>query len=354
MTELKSEVQNKDEEVLTITRVFDAPRELVWKAWTNPQILMRWWGPRIFTSPACKIDLRVGGKYLVCMRSPDGKDYWTTGVYREIAPPSLLVMTNCFSDENGNVVPSTYYGMSPDIPLEMAVTVQLQEIEGKMKTKMILTHSGISKMSAKERSNAEQGWNESLDKLALAIEGEERDGDAAAKGANSPSEKPRTVFIAEPGKQEVTVVREFDAPRVLVFKAFTDPTLYVKWIGPRGYGMKLEKFEPKNGGSWRYIHKDQNGNEFGFHGVYHEVLPPELLIDTFEFEGLPERGHVSLESARFEELPGARTKLIIHSVYLSMTDRDGMVASGMEWGLNESLERLTELLADLKSSRKTK
>ena len=159
-------------------------------------------------------------------------------------------------------------------------------------------------------------------------------------------------FVAEPGKQDVTIVREFDAPREARFQGFHQSGSLRKVAGPRGYTMKLEKFEPRSGGSWRYIHKNPEGMEFGFHGVYHEVHPPELLIDTFEFEGLPERGHVSLEAARFEELPDDRTRLTIHSVFLSVADRDGQVSSGMEAGLNDSMERLTELLAEKSKGKK--
>jgi uncharacterized protein YndB with AHSA1/START domain len=159
--------------------------------------------------------------------------------------------------------------------------------------------------------------------------------------------KNKTRIIAEPEKQEILITREFDAPRELVFKAFTDPELYVQWLGPRRLKMRLEKFEPWSGGRWRYIHTDQDGNEYAFHGVNHEVLPPERMIDTFEFEGLPEKGHVSLETARFEELPGRRTKLTIHAVFQSIADRDGMVQSGMEEGVNDSHDRLDELLARL-------
>lgn len=157
--------------------------------------------------------------------------------------------------------------------------------------------------------------------------------------------KNKTVVVAEKGKQEFFVTREFDAPRELVFKAFTDPKLYVQWLGPRRMKMNLDRFEPRAGGSWRYTHVDSEGNEFGFHGVNHEVLFPERLIDTFEFEGLPEKGHVSLETARFEALPGGRTKLTIHSIFQSVADRDGMVGSGMEQGMSESFERLDELLS---------
>ena len=151
-------------------------------------------------------------------------------------------------------------------------------------------------------------------------------------------------ITVEPGKQELFIEREFDAPRDLVFKAFIDPENYAQWIGPRGLTTTFETFEPRNGGSWRYIQKDANGNEFAFHGVNHEVLSPERIIGTFEFEGLPEKGHVLLETSRFEELPGNRTKLTSQSVFMSVADRDGMLQSGMEEGVNDSYDRLDELL----------
>ena len=157
----------------------------------------------------------------------------------------------------------------------------------------------------------------------------------------------KTHMVAEPGKQELVVTREFDAPRELVFKAFTDPKLLVQWLGPRGLTMRLETFEPRNGGSWRYIHADKDGNEYGFHGVIHEVAAPERIIQTFEFEGLPEIGHVTLDTMRLEELPGERTRVTIQSVFQSIADRDGMVQAGMEQGVNEGYERLDELLANM-------
>jgi len=111
--------------------------------------------------------------------------------------------------------------------------------------------------------------------------------------------------------------------------------------------MKLDRFEPKSGGSYRYIHSDEKGNQYGFHGVIHEVSTPERIIQTFEFERLPDKGHVSLDTARFETLPGDRTIVIFQSVFQSVADRDGMLQSGMEGGLNESHERLDELLAGM-------
>jgi uncharacterized protein YndB with AHSA1/START domain len=150
-------------EELIITRIFEAPRERVWKAWTKPEQLKRWMGPKGFTSPFSSIDLRVGGRYLYCMRSPEGKDYWSTGVYREVLPPKRLVMTDSFADERGNVVPAAHYGMVSDFPLEMLITVVLEERDGT--TRLTLRHSGLVNVSETDSSNMEQGWNESLDKL---------------------------------------------------------------------------------------------------------------------------------------------------------------------------------------------
>jgi uncharacterized protein YndB with AHSA1/START domain len=150
---------------LVITRVFDAPRELVWKAWTEPERMKRWWGPQHFTAPVCKVDLRVGGTYLYCMRSPEGQDYWSTGVYREIVQPERIVCTDSFADEHGNQVPASHYGMGGDWPPALLVTVTFEEQAGK--TKLTLRHAGIP---AGEMSDlTKSGWNESFDKLAEAL-----------------------------------------------------------------------------------------------------------------------------------------------------------------------------------------
>jgi len=162
------------------------------------------------------------------------------------------------------------------------------------------------------------------------------------------AQKNQTKIIAEQGKQEIFIIREFEAPRELVFKALSDPKLVIQWLGPRDLSMRIEKFEPKSGGSYRYCHTDDKGNEFWFHGVIHEVAAPERIIQTFEFEGLPEKGHVAMETARLEALPGNRTRLTAHSVFQSVSDRDGMVMSGMERGVKDSHDRLDELFEKIK------
>ena len=155
----------------------------------------------------------------------------------------------------------------------------------------------------------------------------------------------QTKIIAEAGKQEFFIEREFDAPRELVFRAFSEPDLLQQWLGPERLTMEIEFYDNRSLGAYRFFHKDEKGNQYGFNGVIHEATSPERLIRTFEFEGLPERGHVSLETAIFVELPNERTLLKIQSVFKSVADRDGMMSSGMEGGMNEGFVKLDKLLA---------
>lgn len=157
----------------------------------------------------------------------------------------------------------------------------------------------------------------------------------------------KTTVFAEPGKQEVLITREFDAPRELVFKVCMNPNLISQWWGPRYLSTEVDRMDVRPGGQWRFINRDAEGNEYAFHGVYHEILAPERVIDTFEFEGLPETGHVTLETMKLEKLPGGRTRLTVQSVFQSVADRDGTLQSGMEEGLNETYDRLAELLAKM-------
>ena len=153
-----------------------------------------------------------------------------------------------------------------------------------------------------------------------------------------------TKITAEPSLPYIDMSREFDAPRDLVYRAFTDPDLLAQWLGPRRLTMIVDKFDVRDGGAWRYIHRDQDGTEYGFHGVFHGTPTPDAMVQTFEFEGAP--GHISLDTITLEERDG-RTLLRGHSVYQSIEDRNAMVESGMETGLNEGFDRLEELLPSL-------
>ena len=154
----------------------------------------------------------------------------------------------------------------------------------------------------------------------------------------------KTKIIAPSGVPQVVITREFDAPRELLYRAFTDPALIVQWLGPRRLTMTVERLDVRHGGEWRYIHRDADGNEYGFHGVFHGTPSPDGIVRSFEFEGAP--GHVSLETATFEE-HGGRTLVRQNAVFQTVEDRDLLVRSGMEQGVNEGMERLDDLVARL-------
>ena len=151
-----------------------------------------------------------------------------------------------------------------------------------------------------------------------------------------------TQIVADPQVPLVRIVREFDAPPEKVFRAHTDPELLVQWLGPRGVTMTVDHFDCRTGGSWRYLHR-QDGEEYGFHGCFHEVRPSELIVQTFTFEGFPDG--VALEKLVLEDIGGGRTRLTATSLVDSFEDRDAFIASGMEKGVVEGYEKLDELLA---------
>lgn len=156
-------------------------------------------------------------------------------------------------------------------------------------------------------------------------------------------------YVIEPGKQEIMITRDFNAPRELVFKAFTDPKLFAQWWGPRRYTSKIDKFDARPGGMWRVVQSGDDGIEHGFHGVHHDVVTPERIVATFEYEGVP--GHVLLQTLNLETL-GDKTRMVAQDVFQSVADRDGMVASGMREGADESYDRLAELLEEMKAGRR--
>lgn len=151
-----------------------------------------------------------------------------------------------------------------------------------------------------------------------------------------------TEFIIEPGRQDIVIKRVFDAPPEAVFQAMTDPAQIPQWWGPRQYQTIVDYADVRNGGSWRYLNRDDQGNEYAFHGVFHDITPAQRVTQTFEFEGVP--GHVSLETATLEPLDGGRTQCVAVSVFQSVQDRDRMVQSGMQEGTTDTMERLAELV----------
>lgn len=149
-------------------------------------------------------------------------------------------------------------------------------------------------------------------------------------------------IVAEPGTQNITITRDFDATPEQLFRAHTEPELLTRWLGPHGYEMTIDAFEARDGGRWAYSHKDGD-NTYRFRGVFHGEPSVDGITQTWEFLGFP--GVVSLETMTFEDLGDGRTRMHNLAVYPSVEARDGMLAAGMEKGVNEGYESLDEILA---------
>jgi uncharacterized protein YndB with AHSA1/START domain len=148
--------------------------------------------------------------------------------------------------------------------------------------------------------------------------------------------------LTTPTDREIHVERVFDAPRDRVFAAYTDPKLIPEWWGPNGTTTTVDRMDARTGGDWRFVIRNSDGTETGFRGTYREVSPPERIVQTFEWEGMP--GYVSVETATFEDL-GDRTKVVSTSLFHTTEERDGMLQSGMEGGMSQTYARLDALLA---------
>ena len=155
-----------------------------------------------------------------------------------------------------------------------------------------------------------------------------------------------TEISAPAGVPFIDMSREFDAPVELLYRAYSEPELLKQWLGPRKYEMVIEEYDLRDGGRWRYTHRDSDGNAFGFHGVFHGSQSPAGMLQTFEFDGAP--GHVSLDRLSFEER-GGRTVVRTHSTFESVEARDAMVEAGMASGVNEGFDRLDEVLASMRT-----
>ncbi|MEU0784164.1 SRPBCC family protein [Streptomyces sp. NPDC006173] len=151
-----------------------------------------------------------------------------------------------------------------------------------------------------------------------------------------------TRIDADPALPTIVITREFDASPDRVFRAYTDPDLVVQWLGPRRLEMRIDEYDARSGGAYRYVHREDDGTEYGFRGVFHEVRPGERIVQTFAYDGFPDS--VSLEKAVFEDL-GGRTRVTTTSVMESVEARDAIIKSGMQDGVRQGYERLDELLA---------
>lgn len=302
---------------VVITRVLHAPRSLVFKLWTEPEHIVRWWGPRGFTAPYARVDLRPGGGYLFCMRSPEGRDFWSTGVFREVVEAERLVFTDSFADERGNPVHPSHYGFDGEWPDEMTVTVTFAD-EGDG-TRITLRHSGLPDDHVRPSGD---GWSESLDKFAAALATADR---------------------------VLTLTRVFDAPRELVFEAWTRPEHVAQWWGPNGFTTTTEHMDVRPGGDWRFVMHGPDGTGYRNHIVFMEVARPDRLV----YKHVPEPGTepVTFEvTVRFTAL-GERTHVAMESLFPSAAALEHVIKHyGADEGGRQTLGRLAAYLGSLRRS----
>ncbi len=303
---------------IVIERVIDAPRELVFEAWTRPEHLVHWWAPRGCSTPAYTVDLRPGGAFHYCMRMADGRDIWGLGIFREVVRPEKIVYVDSFADEAGGKVPPSRYGMSNAHPAESLVTVSFSDLGGR--TRVVLRHSLPAAFP--ERSGVGQGWGEMMDRLAEhLLEG----------GDGAPDARER----------ELVATRVFDAPRELVFRMWTDPRHVAQWWGPRGFTNTILEMDVKPGGVWRLIMHGPDGRDYPNRIVFDLVVEPELLAYTHsaDTDGPPEVFATTVTFAA----EGHRTRLTMRMVFASREARDEMTRKyGADKGLVETLDRLGE------------
>jgi uncharacterized protein YndB with AHSA1/START domain len=302
------------------TRVFDAPRGLVFKAWTDPARVGQWWGPRGFTTTTYAMDVRPGGVWRFCMHGPDGVDYQNKVTYLEVVEPERIVFQHG-GDEDCE-------------PVNHRTTVTFEEHGGKTRLTMRMTFSTAEARDfVAEKYGAVEGLHQTLDRL----------GEYAATLAE-PKRPALTVTL--PSDREIVLTRVFDAPRRLVFEAVSRPEHVVRWWGPRGSSLTVCEMDVRPGGAWRFVLRGPDGQDHPFKGVYREIAPPERVVSTFIYDVEFIRDFESLETMTLAEQDG-KTTLTVVVLHQTKEARDGHLQSGMEGGAGETYDRLAELLATM-------
>jgi uncharacterized protein YndB with AHSA1/START domain len=312
----------KDREIV-ISRVYDAPPELVWRAWTDPEQVVRWWGPIGFTTTTRSMDVRPGGTWRFVMHGPDGRDYGNRIVFDEVVAPERLVYIH--DDDGDEAIES--------VKFRTTVTFERQGEKTRLTMHMVFPSREERDRIVKEHG-AVEGGIQHVTRLAEHL--------AKATGSSR-----HALVVALPSEREVILRRLFDAPRRLVFEAFTRPEHIRRWWGPRAYAMTVCEMDFRVGGSWRFVQRTPDGQEHPFTGVYKEIAAPERIVQTFIYDVEGIRDQIVIETITFEEQDG-KTILTNTAQYPSPESRDGYIDSGMEWGAIETMDRLGELVATMR------
>jgi uncharacterized protein YndB with AHSA1/START domain len=321
---------------LRFTRILDAPRDLVFKAWTSEVHLAQWWGPKGFTNPTCKIDLRPGGSIQIDMRAPDGVVYPMGGEFREIVKPERLVFTTtAIPDKDGKPL------------LETLVTVTFDEQGSQTKLSVHVQVTKAAPGAAAALSGMETGWTQTLDRLGEFTVLLRRN---AWSGAEVGPTRSADGVAAKSGDREIVATRVFDAPRNLVYEAWTNPKHVANWWGPRGFTTTIQEMDVRPGGVWRLVMHGPDGTDYKNKMVFLEVVKPERLVYKHEPEGDAEPVNFQVTVTFAEE--GEKTKVTFRMLFPSAAALDYVVSKhhAVE-GLSHTLARLAEHLAAERGAR---
>jgi uncharacterized protein YndB with AHSA1/START domain len=326
--------------VFELVRRFDAPRSLLWKLWTEPEHLRHWWGPKGASMRELNLDVRVGGALHCLVRLADGSEVWSKWVYLELVEPERIVFQNSRSDAQGNVTP---HPRVADWPLEMITAFEFAESAGK--TTVTMRSTALCATDAQKQAfeaghaGIRIGWTETFDRL---------DGEALTAGVAPPC-----------AADEFVIARMLDAPRELVWKAWTEAGHFGQWWGPKVFTNPVCSIDLRVAGAYRVVMRSPDGVDYPIKGVFREIKPHERLVMTMDCSEHPPAWHDMLKPDRapgdtnpvgtilcavtFEEHAG-KTLLTIRLKIVSAEMRDRMVSFGTHEGWSESLEKLAEWL----------
>jgi uncharacterized protein YndB with AHSA1/START domain len=317
MNGTKPEAASDNERDFTITRVFDAPRKLVFQAWTEPKHMKQWWGPHAITNSVCEMDVRPGGKYRIVMRTGDGVEYPMKGIYREVVAPERLVFTNDLSEHPDEwhkmIDPERLKGKGKPT-LDGVTTVTFEEENGKTKMTVHMRFERAADRAAHVKFGMPRGWSESFERLGKLLSNiDARD-------------------------RELKMTRVLDAPREVVFKAWTDPKQIVQWWGPNGFRTTIHEMDVRPGGEWRFIMHGPDGRDYPNHNVFREVAQPERIV----FDHVSSPTH-QLTATFTDE--GGKTRLTVQLVFATAAEREKVAKEYRAGeGLEQTLRRLGEFL----------
>ena len=306
---------------LTITRVFNAPRELVFRAWTDAKHLAEWWGPNGFTNPVCELDPRTGGAIRIHMRAPNGVVYPMTGVFQEVSEPERLVFISSALDEKGSSM------------FDVLNTVTFVSERGKTAVTLQARVVKVTAVAPQYLQGMQAGWTQSLERLGAHLDSVQRDGGRIHLATTSNT-----------ADREITTTKVFNAPLDVVWTMWTDPEHVAQWWGPRGFTTTIHDMDVRAGGEWRLVMHGPDGRDYLNRIIFREVLKPERLV----YEHIPEKGS---EPVRFQTTvtfaeQGAKTEVSVKMLFPSAAAREHVAKTyGAVEGLAQTLARLEEKLA---------